>query len=273
MKNLLRSLFLLLIPYVGFSQHEWRIKEDVVYGHKSGMALTYDVIAPVTGPNGAGIIHVVSGAWSSRYHRPDSIAANYQTYLARGYTVFALRHGSNPQFTIPEAVKDVQRGVWHIHNNSAVYGVDSNRIGIFGGSSGGQLALMAGLDGERHPVSAVVAFYAPANLQNIPDMIKVMIPALDFDTALAKSVSPILFASPDDPPTLLIHGTDDFVVSPLQSEKMYAALQDQGVISKLLLYDGMGHGNAFGAKGEYFENANNEMIQWFDKHLLHKQQP
>ena len=38
------------------------IKSDVVYGHKAGMALTYDVLTPEN-PNGAGVLSMISGAW------------------------------------------------------------------------------------------------------------------------------------------------------------------------------------------------------------------
>jgi acetyl esterase/lipase len=273
MKKFQILLILLLFPFLGFSQENFRVVQDVIYGRKFGMALTYDVFLPTGNPNGAGIIHVVSGAWSSKYHIPDSIVVNYKSYLDRGYAVFALRHSSNPRFDIVEAVRDVQTGTWHIHDNAFHYGVDSARLGIFGGSSGGQLSLMAALPGEKHPVSAVVAFFPPADLRNIPDIIKAMIPAMDMDSVTAREVSPVLFASPDDPPVLLIHGTSDFMVSPWQSENMYKALQDHGVPSKLILYDGMGHGNAFGAKGEYYDSANNELIKWFDQYLLRPNQP
>jgi dipeptidyl aminopeptidase/acylaminoacyl peptidase len=146
--------------------------------------------------------------------------------------------------------------------------VDSTRLGIFGGSSGGQLALMAGLSGEKHPVGAVVAFFAPADLRKTPDFVKAMIPALDFDTTLAASVSPVTFATPDDPPTLLIHGDNDYVVATGQSERMYDSLQVHKVISRLIIYKGMGHGNSYGAKGKYYEEATREMISWFRKYLL-----
>jgi dipeptidyl aminopeptidase/acylaminoacyl peptidase len=181
-----------------------------------------------------------------------------------------VRHGSNPQFKLPEAVEDVTAGAWHVHDNAGNFGVDSSRIGIFGGSSGGQLSLMAGLAGERHPVGAIVAFFPPAELRNIPDFLKMMVPALDFDSTQAEQVSPILFASPDDPPTLLIHGDKDFVVAPWQSEKMYAALQENGVESKLIIYKGMMHGNSYGAKGKYYEEATREVINWFNLHLNNK---
>jgi acetyl esterase/lipase len=262
---LLISLFLTITI---FSQQNIRITPDVVYGHKAGMALTYDVFQPVDSANGAGIIHIVSGSWVSRYHPPDSVVENYKSLLDAGYTVFALRHGSNPQFKLPETVKDVLLGAWNVHDNAAKYGVDSTRLGIYGGSSGGQLALMAGLSGEKHPVRAVVAFFAPADLRGTPDFIKAFVPALDFDTALAASVSPVTFATPDDPPALLIQGDNDMVVQPWQSEKMYTALQENHVESKLIMYPGMGHGNSYGAKGKYYEEANRELIAWFQKYLL-----
>lgn len=264
-------LFLLSIP--GFTQESVKVTQDVVYGHKAGMALTYDVFQPDSGLNGAGIIHLVSGAWSSRYTIPDSMMIKYQSYLDEGYTIFSLRHSSSPQFTVPQIVEDVISGAWHVHDNCAAFGVDSSRLGIFGGSSGGQLALMAGLSGDRHPVNAIVAFFAPADLRNIPDMIKLMIPALNFDTAQASAISPVLLASPDDPPTLLIHGTADLLVGPWQSENMYKALQENQVESKLILYEGMPHGNSFGAKGEFYDKANAELIGWFDEHLRNNKQP
>ena len=242
----------------------------MVYGHKAGMALTYDVFRPLDSANGAGIIHVVSGGWNSRYNPPDSVVANYEPLLDAGFTVFALRHGSSPQFKIPETVDDILLGAWSIRDNAAMFGVDSTRLGIFGGSSGGQLALMAGLSGARHPVSAIVAFYAPADLRHIPDFLKAMMPALDFDTTLAAAVSPVLFASPDDPPTLLIHGDKDYVVQLWQSEKMYDALQANNVESRLIVYEGMMHGNSYGPIGRYKEDAAREMTGWFQDHLLNK---
>jgi acetyl esterase/lipase len=255
------------MPFFLDAQTNYRICPDVVYGHKSGMALTFDVFQPVDSANGAGIIHVVSGGWNSRFNPPDSVVVNYKPFLDAGFTVFALRHGSSPQFKLPETVDDIILGVWNIHDHADQFGVDSACLGIFGGSSGGQLALMAGLSGEKHPVSAIVAFFAPADLRSIPDFMKAMMPALDFDSTLAARVSPVLYATPDDPPTLLIHGDNDFVVQLWQSEKMYDALQANHVDSRLIVYKGMMHGNSYGAKGKYHEEATREMIGWFQDHL------
>jgi len=262
----------ILLPVFALAQQDYCVYPDIIYGHKAGMALTYDVFQPADSANGAGIIHVVSGGWNSRYNPPDSVVENYKPFLDAGFTVFAVRHGSSPQFRLNEIVDDIILGSWNIHDNASMYNVDSTRLGIFGGSSGGQLALMAGLSGDKHPVRAVVAFFAPADLRGVPDFLKAMIPALDFDTALAASVSPVLFASPGDPPTLLIHGDKDYVVLPWQSEKMYAALQENHVVSRLIIYKGMMHGNSYGAKGKYYEEATAEMINWFRQYLDDKRQ-
>src|SRR5438045_1243368 len=73
--------------------------EDVIYGRKFGTALTMDVLTPKSGANGAAVIWVVSGGWFSSHDaiRPPFLAE----LLRRGYTVFAVVHGSQPKFTIP----------------------------------------------------------------------------------------------------------------------------------------------------------------------------
>src|SRR2546421_12394185 len=70
---------------------------DVVYGHKDGMALTFDVFKPKTHLNGAAIIFIVSGGWISAWAPPDQIAPRYQEFYDKGFTVITLRHGSSPK--------------------------------------------------------------------------------------------------------------------------------------------------------------------------------
>ena len=65
--------------------------EDVIYGRKFGTALTMDVFQPAK-PNGAGVVMMVSGGWFSSH---DGINVGmYKPFLDRGYTVFAVVHGS-----------------------------------------------------------------------------------------------------------------------------------------------------------------------------------
>ena len=70
------------------------------------------------------------------------VDVEYAPYLRRGYTVFAVVHGSMPRFNVPDIILDVQRAVRFIRHNAAEFGVDPNRLGVLGSSSGGHLALM-----------------------------------------------------------------------------------------------------------------------------------
>ena len=120
------------------------VTTDVVYGHKDGLALTFDVYRPAQ-PNGAGVIVIVSGAWQSSVEMGRLIAQGYCPPLnEKGFTAFAVRHGSSPRYPMSAIVADMRRAVRFIRQHAGEYGVDPNRIGVFGGSAGGQLALLLG---------------------------------------------------------------------------------------------------------------------------------
>ena len=86
---------------------------------------------------------------------------------------------------------------------------------------------------------------------------------VDFDPAKAADISPVLFVSEDDPPTLLVHGDADQLVPLSNSERIKAAFDEADVTSKLVVIEGAGHG--FG--GENGQRAATELIAWFNEHL------
>ncbi len=120
---------------------EVEITPDVVYGHKDGMALTYDVFRPKENANGLGVLFMVSGGWYSRWSPPESRQAFFKPMLDRGFTVLAVRHGSAPRYKVPEAVADVRLAVRHIRLHAADYRIDPERLGVYGMSAGGHLSL------------------------------------------------------------------------------------------------------------------------------------
>src|SRR5436190_13649978 len=76
-------------------------KEDVIYGRKFGTALTMDVFAPKKDGNGAAVIFVLSGGWFSDRGFIDSPFVRFpqcaELFTKRGYTLFAVAHGSQPK--------------------------------------------------------------------------------------------------------------------------------------------------------------------------------
>jgi acetyl esterase/lipase len=151
--------------------------EDVVYGQKYGTALTMDVFQPKTNGNEAALIYVVSGGWFSSHLAIDLGFA--REFLKRGYTVFAVVHGSQPKYDITEVLKDMHRSVRYVRFHAKDYNVDPDRIGIYGGSAGGHLSLMQGTAGDQgNPnskdpvdklssrVQAAACFFPPTDFLN-----------------------------------------------------------------------------------------------------------
>ena len=58
---------------------------DVIYGHRDGMALTYDVFKPKKA-NGALVVNMVSAGWRSAWAPPEQRQARYQWLIDKGFT-------------------------------------------------------------------------------------------------------------------------------------------------------------------------------------------
>ncbi len=251
------------------------ITADVVYGHKDGMALFYDVFTP-RNQTGQAVLFMVSGGWFSRWQPPEQRLGSFQRLLDRGITVFAVHHGSAPLFKVPDAVADVRRAVRHVRSNAASYGIDPNRLGVWGGSAGGHLALMLGLASDRgnpeakdpiervsNEVKAVVAYYPPVDLRRMTGPNR-RFPALDFDNQLAADVSPLLFVDASDPPTLIIHGSADTLVPISSGRSIYEALKQAGAVAEFIEIEGGDHGFT---NPEHRARAVEAMANWFAEKL------
>lgn len=273
--------------------------QDVVYGRKDGLAMTLDVFAPKKARNGAGLVYVVSGGWFSAHRAINPAFA--QPFLDRGYTVFAVVHGSQPRYAIPDAVADMNRSVRFIRHNAKRFGIDPNRIGIYGGSAGGHLSLMIGTAGtagnpmardpverESSRVQAVACFFPPTDFLNYgkpgvialgTGVLKNFRPPFDFKQRdprtrayvsitdekrrlkIGRRISPVYQVSKDDPPTLIMHGDADRLVPLQQAESIVKAMKTAGVTAKLVVKKGGGHG--WRGLGDDLKL----FADWFDEHL------
>jgi acetyl esterase/lipase len=164
--------------------------EDVIYGRKYGTALTMDVFTPIKDAKGIGVVMVVSGGFFSSHEAINEAFVNPLT--SRGFTVFAVVHGSQPRFTVPEIVQDMNRAVRFIRFHAKDYGIDPDHIGISGASAGGHLSLMLGTAGDKGDASAkdpvdrvssrvqaVACFFPATDLLNYGKPGREMIHAID----------------------------------------------------------------------------------------------
>lgn len=124
---------------------------DVIYGRKAGLALTMDVFRSKGKANSAAVLWIRSGDWMSSSEQAfDPIGIS--DFLDRGYTVFAVCHGSCPAFPVDEIVPDIHRAVRYVRRHAKEYQVDPDRLAIIGISSGGHLAAHVGVSGGKGPL-------------------------------------------------------------------------------------------------------------------------
>lgn len=301
MRALLGVLTILVMAAPSRADEDWTRTRDVIYGRKYGLALTMDVFTPKQA-NGAAVVWVVSGGWFSDARFIH--AAGALPFVKRGYTVFAVVHGSQPKFTVTEIVDDMHRAVRFIRHEAKRFHIDPERLGICGASAGGHLSLMmgtAGKDGDPKAadeverassrVRAVGCFFPPTDFLNFGKPGKELIDralqppftaAVDFHEfdkkkalfvpvkdekklrEIMKSISPIYHVTKETAATLLIHGEKDELVPVQQSEVLAAKLKETGVPVELIVRKGAGHGWLT------LPLDLEKIADWFDKHLAKK---
>jgi len=279
---------------------EPRIESNVTYGMYSGLALLMDVHHSGT-PNGYGVLFVSGSGWNSALEYDaqglkDTQLSDVKRLADAGYTVFTINHRAAPRFQFPAQLDDVQRAVRFIRHNAKQYGIDPNRIGGVGGSSGAHLISLAGMLGtpgisddadpiNREPATlqCLVLRAAPTDMKGISHLaeglglaavVSFLGLALPIDDRsnekLFAASSPISHVSRSAPPVLLIHGDMDRTVPYQQSVAMESALHAVNVPVSLLRIPGGDHGDDFGAAGKphpEWPDYMGEMVQWLDRYL------
>ena len=244
---------------------------DVTYSVVNGFRpLTLDLYLPTSRPLGGlpVIIYVHGGGWTSGHTRHSGAFENWPEVLAsiahKGYIVASLNYRLSAEAPSPAAEHDVKSAIRWLRLNSARFGIDVQRIGIWGGSAGGQLAALAGTScrvtalepptadaatsATSDCVQAVVSWYGVFDFSPLVQTTTAT-PATRYlgcepgrcsDEAVALA-SAIRHIDRSDPPFLLIHGALDKTVSASQSEKFHAALAAHGVKSQLLVLPDVDH--------------------------------
>lgn len=240
----------------------------IQYSSRRGQDLVLDVLRPAR-PNGLGVLVMVSGSWKSS--RAGLNPALVAPLLRRGYTIFAVHHGSQPEFTVMEIVEDVRRAVRFVRHHAREYGVDPDRLGVSGGSSGGHLSLMIAtrggpgrdyapdpVDRAGDTVQAVAVFFPVTDLLNLgkstenagdggppKSFVRAFGPEstnLAVWKVIGREVSPIYHITSNLPPVLIVHGDADTLTPLEQSEWFVARAKEVGREVKLVVRPGKKHG-------------------------------
>lgn len=262
---------------------------------RSVRGLKMTLFVPRTKEKKPAVLYFPGGGFTSADHE-KFLEMRYA--LARaGYVVAACEYRAVPN-KFPALLEDAKAAVRWMRAHASEFGVDANRIGLLGDSAGGYVVQMAGAtNGEKNwdvgnfkevssDVQAVVSIYGISDLTTIGEGIgnenvhasAAVTEALllngpafkDFagasvnaDPQKAKAASPIGHVDGTEPPFLLMHGSGDKVVSPLQSKKMFEALQNKKVEAEYVLVRGAEHGDL----PWYQPGVISRVVNFFDRHL------
>jgi acetyl esterase/lipase len=243
---------------------------DVTFARLDGFRpLTLDVYVPAGDPKTQRhplVIYIHGGGWSSGHTRHSGAFENWPRVLAsiasRGYVVSSLNYRLSGEAPFPAAIHDVKTAIRWLRAHAQEYGIDKNRVVVWGGSAGGHLAALAATScgsadleppmapAESDCVQGVVAWYGVFDFSTVAvaERNGVSPVARFLDCAQAKCAdetvrraSPIQYLDANDPPMLLIHGINDRVVPVAQSQLFHDAAKKAGVSVQMLLIPDVDH--------------------------------
>lgn len=281
------------IPYNPSLEGLAEVFPDITYSFETGQELKLTVLAPwrdrenEAAPPKRPLIVFVQG---SAFTFPN---INYELpqlahYARNGYVVATVTHRNCLEgHPYPAYLQDVKTAIRFLRRHAEEYGIDADRVGIWGTSSGGNTALMVGLtqgdpaflttehEGFSDEVNCVVDCFGPTDMTVLYELVKTeQDPGLldifsglmggKEDLTMLKAMSP-LYRIPRDracPPFLLLHGDADELVPYDQSLRMYEALLEADCQADMICVENGPHEASF-----WSSEAHRHIMDFFKKHL------
>jgi acetyl esterase/lipase len=264
------------------------VEKNLTYGTVGGVDLKLDLAHPKegSGPFPA-IIFIHGGAWAGGDRNVYS--SQIERAARKGYVAATISYRlTDPdpktklgKFPFPAQLHDCKCAVRWMRSVADKYHVDTERIGVTGGSAGGHLCLLVGLVDEKaglegtgghanqsSRVRAVVNYCGPTELTREYREVQAVQPFLvalcggtpESAAASYRAASPITYISANAPPVLTLHGDKDDIVPISQAKLLDQALKAAGLEHELVILPGQGHG----IKGQL---ADISLWNFFEKHL------
>src|SRR6201994_2859821 len=174
-------------------------QENIVYGTADGQQLTMDYYAP-KGPAPHPIAIIMHGGGYRRGDSKSGSEAYCADFLApAGYAVFSINYRLAPKYPYPYMVQDVEQAVRFLRQHARQWHAQGNRIALVGGSAGGVLSNMVGLQNLPDArVQAVVTLFAQSSFATVPlnaDVHALLDPLIHQkgEAAALKEASPITY--------------------------------------------------------------------------------
>ncbi|MBS0569683.1 MAG: alpha/beta hydrolase [Proteobacteria bacterium] len=217
-------------------------RDHIVFDAGHGLAL--DAYSPAGAHDDPVVVFFYGGSWSEgkrHWYRyvGDALANNGVVVLIPDYRKF-------PDVRFPAFMHDAARAVAWARAHAAEFGGDPQHIFVMGHSAGGQIAALLACDKRylnavgmqpRELAGMIGVAGAYAFLPFVEDEAEIF-----GDNAKGRYDSqPINFVDGDEPPMLLLQGTDDDEVPPDNAQAMEERAQAMDGTATLKLYPDVGH--------------------------------
>ncbi len=264
-----------------------KVLRDIEYIPGGGHSRSLDLYLPEKKGNAKLplVVWIHGGAWLGG----DKGANQALGLVQDGFATASINYRLSGEARFPAQIEDCKAAIRFLRSKAAEYGIDGERIGVWGSSAGGHLASLLGTsstvkdgdaggkNGPSSRVEAVCDFFGPADLltlssqagnnaalnhddPNSPEAQLIGGP-IQQNADKARAASPISYITKDAPPFLIVHGDKDSVVPVGQSWELDGALRQAGASSSLHIVSGGTHGDNFVTKEiaplvkEFFEKT------------------
>jgi len=214
------------------------IQSDIVFGESVNEKgekelLKLDVYSPEDDElqNRPVILWIHGGGFRPGNDKTQSyIVEMANRFAGKGYVCLSIDYRirenpkDDPSGTISDAVEDALKGLEWLRKNSETLKVDASKIIIGGGSAGGMLGCNLCFNDRPSIKTGKKGIVGFVNLWGTPDVVW---GELDVDK--------------NDPPTIIVHGTEDKLVAYGNSAALTDKLKANNVKHELITIEGAGH--------------------------------
>jgi len=282
MKNVLKCILLLFLLFNTFASHGQTKSTEILLwpgtppdgpgpsgtehvsdkGSYTNISRPRLIVHRPSHPNGVAML-VISGGGYAHIEVGNESGPAGNWLQEQGITAFELiyRLPAEGWANVNVPFEDAQRAMRLIRSRAEEYGLDPHKIGIMGFSAGGHLAGMTETEYNKQwyvPVDRVDQHSARPDFVALLYPVITMLPPYNHthsekeivgtyaSTTLQKAYSVELHVSEKTPPTFLAQAIDDPISNVENSRLMYAALQQNHIVSEIHLFPAGGHGWGMG---------------------------
>jgi acetyl esterase/lipase len=122
-------------------------KKDIVYISYKSRKMHFDLFSPPRQDKlFPAVLLIHGGGWRSGNKEMETPMAQF--LASHGYIAATVEYRLSPEASYPASLIDIKSAIKWLRSNSNKYHIDTNKIALYGCSSGGQLVALLGMSNE-----------------------------------------------------------------------------------------------------------------------------